>query len=191
MVYCRPALLKAGDYLVSHEIAVEGGIIIGVIIFYRRLNTQRAQNLGLVKKRVQELREEVNNERKPKTSSLTDDHAYALLEKLKALEIKELYLRPDYSLNLVARTLGTNTTYLSKTVNEYMGVSFTEYSNKLKVNGIVNKLNKHRHYRNYTIDALAKEAGYKSVNAYNTNFKKILKVSPSQYLKELNESEKD
>ena len=150
-----------------------------------RQNKRKIKNIQELNGRIEELQLAVNKPRSTGASSLTDANAEVLLGKLKILEQEELYLRPDYSLNLVAKNLNTNTSYLSKTVNNYMGISFAEYSNRLKVNGIVNKLQKHRRYRNYTIDALANEAGYKSVNAFNTNFKKILKVTPSQYLKEL------
>ena len=63
-----------------------------------------------------------------------------------------------------------------------MNISFVEYSNRLKINSIIQRLDHQKSLRNYTIEALAKEAGYKSVNAFNTNFKKLLKVTPSQYL---------
>jgi AraC-like DNA-binding protein len=159
------------------------------IIYYIIANKKKRENIRNLNQRIEELQRSVSKSNSIKNSSLTDENAQRLLEKLKGLEEEELYLRPDYSLNLIARILGTNTSYLSKTVNAYMGISFAEYSNRLKINGIVNKLEKHRYYRNYTIDALAKEAGYRSVNSYNTNFKKILKITPSQYLKELDRNQ--
>ncbi len=85
----------------------------------------------------------------------------------------------------MAKKLGTNPNYLSKVVNQYMKMSFSEYSNKLKIAKIVALLKERKHLRNYTIDALAKEIGYKSTNAFNSNFKKLLKVTPSQFLKKL------
>lgn len=160
-------------------------VIVITILFYVHTNKQKLKNIRELNRRIEDLQRDIDKTSSTKSSSLTDADARLLLIKLKELETQELYLRSDYSLNLVAQRLGTNTSYLSKTVNTFLELSFAEYSNRLKVNGIVNKLKKHRHYRNYTIDALAQEAGYKSVNAFNTNFKKLLKVTPSQYLKEL------
>lgn len=161
-------------------------IIIFTILYYVRANKKKIKNIRELNRRIAELPHDIDKTSNSKGSSLTDAEARLLLNKLKQLEQQELYLKSDYGLNLVAQTLGTNTSYLSKTVNTYLEVSFAEYSNRLKVNSIVNKIKKHRYYRNYTIDALANEAGYKSVNSFNTNFKKLLKVTPSQYLKELN-----
>ena len=118
-------------------------------------------------------------------SALSDKNAEMLLKKLKALEEEELFLQPNYTLNLVAKKLKTNSSYLSETVNKYLDMTFVEYSNQLRINSIVTKLNHQKRYRNYTIGALAQEAGYKSVNSFNYHFKKILKVTPTQYLKSL------
>nr|WP_246431432.1 helix-turn-helix domain-containing protein [Winogradskyella flava] len=105
------------------------------------------------------------------------------------LEKEELYLKPNYTLNLLAKKLNTNSTYLSETVNKNLGMSFSTYTNKLRINNIVSKMQISKHLRNYTIEALAKEAGYKSVNSFNNNFKKLLKITPSQYLKEIRKKE--
>ncbi len=145
------------------------------------------RNISQLSLRIEQLQHDVSKQNISKTSSLSDEKALKLIQKLKALEKEELFQQPNYTLNMVAKKLQTNSSYLSKTVNEYLDVTFAEYSNRLKINAIVLKLKAQKSLQNYTIDALAQEAGYKSVNSFNTNFKKLLKVTPSQYLKEIKE----
>lgn len=161
-------------------------LLIAYFIYARKRNKENISKLHM---RIEELQNDISKQAISKTSSLSDESAMKLLKKLKELEKEELFQQPNYTLNLVAKRLQTNSSYLSKTVNQYMDISFAEYSNRLRINSIVQRLNEQKSLRNYTIDALAQEAGYKSVNSFNSNFKKILKVTPSQYLKEINKME--
>lgn len=159
-----------------------------LIIFSVILKRKNKENISKLNTRIKQLQHNISSNRNTsahKKSSLTDEEALKLLGKLKALEKEQLFQQQNYTLNLVAKKLKTNSSYLSKTVNKHIGLTFAEYTNSLKINAIIIKLNEQKNFRNYTIDALAKEAGYKSVNSFNSNFKKLLKVTPSQYLKEL------
>ncbi|MFY0629594.1 MAG: helix-turn-helix domain-containing protein [Flavobacteriaceae bacterium] len=157
--------------------------LLAIYFFYSKRKSKI--NIGKLNQRIEQLQNDVSKETIAKTSSLSDEGALKLIKKLKALEKEELFQQPNYTLNMLAKRLHTNSSYLSKTVNEYMNVTFAEYSNRLRIDSIIRKINKQKSLQNYTIDALAQEAGYKSVNSFNTNFKKILKVTPSQYLKEI------
>ncbi len=162
-------------------------IICFISIYFFSLKKRDKENINNLNLRIKEFQNDLSKQNidTSKNSSLTDESALKLLKKLKTLEKDELFLQPNYTLNMVTKKLQTNSSYLSKTVNKYLGVTFVEYTNKLKINSILFKLEKQKNLRNYTIDALAQEAGYKSANSFNSNFKKILKVTPSQYLKEL------
>lgn len=156
-----------------------------VLLYFMYIRKENQKNIHLLTTRISELQIEISKDNLSKSSSLSDDNALALLTKLKSLEKEELFCKPNYTLNTIAKKLKTNSSYLSKTVNENLGITFAEYTNRLKINSIVSKLEHQKSYRNYTINALAQEAGYKSTNSFNSNFKKLLKVTPSQYLKEL------
>jgi len=164
-------------------------LIVAVVLltaFLVHKSKKTKQNINRLNERIAWLQENLSKETNVSgSSSLTDENALKLIAKLKELEKEALFTEPSYNLNMVAKRLNTNSSYLSKTVNDYMNISFVEYSNRLKINSIVQKLNNQKSLRNYTIKALAREAGYKSVNAFNSNFKKLLKVTPSQYLANL------
>ncbi len=156
-----------------------------LLIYAVYVRNENIKNINLLTTRITELQTEISKDNLSKSSSLSDDNALELLKKLKDLEKEELFCKPNYTLNTIAKKLKTNSSYLSKTVNENLGITFAEYTNRLKINSIVSKLESQKNFRNYTINALAQEAGYKSTNSFNSNFKKLLKVTPSQYLKEL------
>ncbi|MBC8757714.1 AraC family transcriptional regulator [Kordia sp. YSTF-M3] len=161
-----------------------------LIVYFFRVKRRTKRNMSLLHSRIEQLQQDVTKQNKPKTSNpLTDENALILIEKLKRIEKEQWFLKPNYTLATVAKKLNTNSSYLSKTVNNYLNLTFAAYSNRLRIHSITQRLKEQKNLRNYTVEALAKEAGYKSIGAFNTNFKKLLKVSPSQYLKELKRNE--
>jgi AraC-like DNA-binding protein len=161
-------------------------ICIGTLLtYFFRVKRRTKNNIQQLNSRVLQLQEAIHQQNLPKTNSLSDENALKLIQKLKKLEKEELFLQPNYTLAWVAKKLNTNSSYLSQTVNNYLNLSFAEYSNRLRIHSIVQRLEAQEHLRKYTIKALATEAGYKSIGSFNTNFKKLLKVKPSEYLKTL------
>lgn len=156
------------------------------IAYFIYVKRRDKKNISQLNERIAQLQMNVSRKNgMNKKSALSDENALKLIKKLKALEKEELFLQPNYTLNKVAKKLKTNSSYLSETVNKYLDVSFAEYSNRLRINSFIIRLKEEKQMRNYTIEALAQEAGYKSVTSFNNNFKKYLKITPSQYLKEL------
>ncbi|MGH1385716.1 helix-turn-helix domain-containing protein [Kordia sp.] len=169
-------------YLLLASIA----FISAFITYFFQTKRKNKRNISLLNSRIEQLQQNVSKQNTSTSSvGLTDENALKLITKLKRLEKEQLFLHPNYTLAMMAKKLNTNSSYLSKTVNNYLNLTFAEYSNRLRIHSIVLKLKEQKNLRNYTIEALAKEAGYKSVTSFNTNFKKLLKVTPSQYLREL------
>ena len=90
---------------------------LGLTIFFIYRNKKTRQNIGRLNERIEWLQQNISKEANvSSSSSLTDENALKLIEKLKALEKEELFIDPNYGLNLVAKKLNTNSSYLSKTV---------------------------------------------------------------------------
>ena len=152
-----------------------------------KLNRKKIDQLN---KTIVELKTDVYKNHEPhQKSTISNANALRLIEKLKELEKEELFLQPNYTLSRVAKKLKTNSSYLSETVNKYLNMSFAQYSNNLRIHCIAQKLLEQPQLRHYTIDALARESGYKSVTSFNYHFKKIFHKTPSNFLKELKELE--
>lgn len=110
-----------------------------------------------------------------------------ILDKLIKLEEKRLFLKQDFTLHNVAKRLKTNTAYLSKIVNSELDKNFSSYVNELRINYIVIELKNNAKLRSYSINAIAEEIGYKSPESFTKYFKIATGISPSIYIKKINQ----
>ncbi|MGC4041152.1 MAG: helix-turn-helix domain-containing protein [Flavobacterium sp.] len=104
---------------------------------------------------------------------------------LKKLEEKQAFLKPKFKLGFVAQKLNTNTAYLSQYFNQVMQKSFSEYTQELRINYVLQKLHDNRQFSNYTLQAIAEEVGYKDATTFVRVFKKQTGLSPNYYIEEL------
>ena len=121
---------------------------------------------------------------KPHTP-IENDTVSNILLKLDSLELKKKFLSNSFKLVNVAKQMNTNTTYLSQIINQYKGVSFSEYVNNLRINYILTELEKNPVIRKYNIEVISKEIGYKSCTTFINAFKKRVHMTPSEYIKKL------
>ena len=108
-----------------------------------------------------------------------------IAEGLKKLEEKQAYLKPVFKLGYVASKLNTNTAYLSQYFNQVLNKSFSEYTQELRINYVLQKLNDDRNFSNYTLQAIAEEVGYKDATTFVRVFKKQTGLTPNYYIEEL------
>jgi AraC-like DNA-binding protein len=85
---------------------------------------------------------------------------------------------PDLDLAELARRLGTNTAYLSRGLNEGLGLGFAEAINGLRVEHVATRL---RDGADGDILTIAIDAGFGSKATFNRVFKERFGVTPSAY----------
>ena len=154
---------------------------VAFLILY--IKKQRKQAHTKIKSLVEKL-----NGKKEKISpsiKVEESKAQKILEKLIQVEKEELFLLQNYSLNMVAKKVESNSSYVSQIVNTYWKKSFVQYTNELRINYILIKLKEDAIYQKFTLFAIAESAGYKSLSSFNKHFKAISGVSPKQYLQYL------
>ncbi|MDD7888125.1 AraC family transcriptional regulator, partial [Flavivirga sp. 57AJ16] len=88
------------------------------------------------------------------------------------------------TVNLVAQRMGIPRQYLSEVLNVYLKSNFQDCMNKYRAEEFVACLKDDR-FRNYSIMGIANEVGFKSKSSFNTTFKKIYGVTPSEFKKTL------
>ncbi len=120
-----------------------------------------------------------------KHERIKDKKANSILEELKNLQDSSFFLSQECNLYTTAKKINTNTTYLSKTLNEYKKQSFNQYLNELRIHHAILKLHDDPKYRSYTIEAIAQEVGYKSSTTFVKAFKGRTNLNPSYYIKRL------
>jgi len=120
------------------------------------------------------------------TNDVAPEITHQILVGLKELETKLYFLNSDCNSYNVAKKIKTNTTYLSKVVNQEFEKNFNTYINDLRVNYAIVKLKEDKKFRSFSIQSIAEELGYKSADSFTKYFKIHTGLNPSFYIKQLN-----
>jgi AraC-like DNA-binding protein len=97
------------------------------------------------------------------------------------VDAKELWRDPEITLADLARLLATNTTYLSRALNEGLGMTFSTFINSRRVKAVQDKLADASVTDDILTIALA--AGFNSKASFNRAFAEIAGSTPSAYRK--------
>jgi YesN/AraC family two-component response regulator len=121
---------------------------------------------------------------------IVNDEKSEVFEKLhsKILQwsAEKKFLNSNVSLSSLAAELNTNTAYLSCVFNKIIGVSFSEYISKHRVEYLVSKVKENpKLISNKSSIQIAEMGGFMSIDAYNSAFKKYLGKTPRQYFMEI------
>ncbi|BDX37629.1 hypothetical protein CYCD_09840 [Tenuifilaceae bacterium CYCD] len=98
---------------------------------------------------------------------------------------QEGYTDPELTLQKLAEQLDTNTTYLSRYINDEYKINFSQLLNQFRVEKAC-MLMKDNNLDNLKIEALAQDAGFKSKSTFNVAFKKQKGLTPTQWREKLN-----
>ena len=90
---------------------------------------------------------------------------------------------PEFSLTMLAETVGSNTKYVSWTINETYGKNFKTVLNEARVHEACRRLADREHYANLTMQALYESVGYTNSTSFIRAFKKVNGMTPSEYQK--------
>jgi AraC-like DNA-binding protein len=100
------------------------------------------------------------------------------------LEAEEIYLEADLSLPTLAQRAGLSTHELSYVLNEGFKVNFFQFINAYRVAEAQRLLASAQH-QHLSIVGIAFEAGFSSKTTFNTTFKKVTGLTPSQFMQEV------
>ena len=168
-----------------------GATLITTFFAFKSIKKQR-----VYKKRFDKLLNSSNNKiankSNPKngTSELTEiskDIIDLILSKLNDFEDNHNYINNDITLNSLSKSIGTNSSYLSKVINFYKDKNFSNYISDLRIDYCVNKLKIDLTFRKYGIKAIASEVGFNNTESFSKAFYKKTGIYPSYFINNLNE----
>lgn len=113
-----------------------------------------------------------------------DSNDNDLLSKMiQLMDNDKLYLQPDLKISDLASILCTNRTYISKTINKELGISFCEWINKYRVEYAKQLLDKSRakNTKVYMKDILL-QSGFLSEASFFRIFKQFTGLSPRSWM---------
>lgn len=90
---------------------------------------------------------------------------------------QKLFLQPDLKVLDLARELCTNRYYVSQAINDYMGISFSDYINQKRIQYAIELMKLHP---DLPIIEVSTQAGYTSDKSFFRNFKKITGHTPKE-----------
>lgn len=139
-------------------------------------------HVGVYKFGIEQERRKIRNfsieHRSTYTSSKQKNEHIAALEKILIAERR--FLDPMLSLDTIAAELNLSKSHLSRIINSELGTGFPDYLNALRVEEAKSYLS-NPDFANYTLVAIGLEAGFNSKTTFNTAFKKITSLTPSEY----------
>jgi AraC-like DNA-binding protein len=160
-------------------LAISSGVLLILLVFLARFYylKQRAYK-NYVHLTVDQIKKEQNVESK---ESQTASHR--LIEELgQAMSAEKYFLNPGLTQAEVAQKLNTNTTYLSKAINDLLNKNFSTYINELRIHEAQIMLSDND-YCKLSIEGIAISSGFNSKSAFNSAFKKFTGVTPSFFQK--------
>jgi len=177
-------------YVIGNVIAVILLLFVAIVFFFRLKGnySERLQFLLTIREQVNHQREKAidlfipilpDRASKPVLTSELQSGLWLQLQDL--MENEKLFLRNDLSMAELARKLNTNTTYLSKVINDISHQNFSNYLNQFRIEEACRLLSEPQS-RNFTIEGIAQSVGFKSKSAFNAAFRKIMSTTPSEYL---------
>lgn len=94
------------------------------------------------------------------------------------MEEDKPFLSADFSLPDLAEKVGTTVHVLSQVINSGLGKSFFEMTAEYRVEEAKSLLIRQK---NIKVEEIAEQVGYNSKSSFNTAFKKITGVTPSEF----------
>ena len=118
------------------------------------------------------------------SKKVPDEVRNGILRGLKRWELDEGFLHPNTTQVELAELLGTNSTYLSRIINQELGKSYSNYIKELRTTYMISDFEKnHQELGRKSMIQLAERYGFRSQYAFINTFKLKTGITPSVYLR--------
>ncbi|MCX8534640.1 helix-turn-helix domain-containing protein [Chryseobacterium luquanense] len=124
-----------------------------------------------------------NQSSKDNKNNIPENVVNDILKKLNEFERKKGFVKKGLTQQELAKSWGTNTTYLSQVVNEFKGKNFNSYLNEMRIKYITTELYHNSRLLDYTIEGLSEKCGMSSRQNFSDIFTEINGVRPAYFLK--------
>lgn len=159
--------------------------VIAFLLIRRKQKIYERNYKELIKERNTSFKQDSTQQNIDITNNIPKEVYEKLKIELDKFEKEKGYLK-SITLSELAKKLDSNTTYLSKFINENKGQNFSQYLNEIRIDYIVDRLKVDSRLRSYTIKAIAEEAGYGTAQSFSKSFYQQTGIYPSYFIKKLN-----
>ncbi len=131
-----------------------------------------------------------NGMKKYERSGLKEEKAISYREQLTQYMNKEKpYRNPNITIDQVAKDMEISRHHLTQVINEHFNKNFYAFVNDYRVEEVKQMIMDDK-FNHLNLSALGLEAGFKSKTAFNTNFKKVTGLTPSEWKNQHNKTSK-
>ena len=127
----------------------------------------------------------LNMKRNNKVNLLDDeiDTEYRkLFEKIEQLmKVEKVWLNPDYNVLQMSKDIGTNTLYVSQSINKFAKMNVRSYLNEFRINAFLNNIEEIKSGKISIKEAFC-SSGFNSQSTFNRVFKNKFSMTPQEYL---------
>jgi AraC-like DNA-binding protein len=106
-------------------------------------------------------------------------------EKVKtAIAGQQQFLTPGYTIRMLSEETGVSPHLLSAFINRRYEMNFNDFINEYRIRFCIEKI-KNDEWKYKTLEALSRESGFNNRNSFTLSFKKVVGLTPSDFLKTL------
>lgn len=106
-----------------------------------------------------------------------------------SLENKKLYRDPEFNIAKLSKELNTNISYISKSINKIGEKKFITLISEYRIGQVTEEI-RNNVQNKYTLEHIYNAAGFKQQSTFNRIFKKHTGVTPSKFIEELKDMQK-
>ena len=155
-------------------------VSVGFFVMAAYLLTHPNVLSGLPFVKYKEVKSDVVNDESYLLPYFDEEYKHEMERIVRFFETEKPFLNKELNINQVSVALEIPSRELSFIINNYFGQRFTDFLNKYRIEYITKKINK-EYLSNFTIQAIASEAGFASKSTFNLAFKKFKKCTPTEY----------
>lgn len=116
-------------------------------------------------------------------SNLSEEQRIEIFNELeKIIEEEKLYTYTNLSIGILSTKTGHNSSRISESINHVANCNFNDYINQKRIEAFKAKIEKGYHQQK-TILSIAFDCGFNSKTSFNRAFKKLMKITPSQFIR--------
>ena len=155
-------------------------VSVGFFVMAAYLLTHPEVLSGLPFVKYKEVPSDVVNDKSYMLPYINEDYKHEMEKIVQFFETEKPFLNKELNINQVSVALDIPSRELSFIINNHFGQRFTDFLNKYRIEHITKKINK-EYLSNFTIEAIASEAGFASKSTFNLAFKKYHQCTPTEY----------
>ena len=124
-------------------------------------------------------------ETKKQKLNISESLVDTVVLKLEAFTERNGFLDKDITAIKLAKELHTNPNYLGQIIKHKYGKSFRQYINGLRINYILKVIRENQKIKNYSIEAIAREAGFNHAEPFSKAFRSKMGDYPSEFISKI------